>query len=134
MYTGNKLNLPLTEDIQRTFTDFRNTEIISYVDYFPEEKLGRCRIYSYPSFIPYYGDITNNFPEEFLFDTKTYFQNNILRIKCESLQRVTHHFTRDATRINCAKINELELSDGPICSDSLQQYFPYARISYPLII
>ncbi|CAF3123260.1 unnamed protein product [Rotaria sp. Silwood2] len=215
MYTGNKLNLLSTEDIQRTFIDFRNNEIISYVDYFPREELGRCHVYTYPPFMSYYGDITNNFPgglfnyvrvvslrdeypfehdfflrivqsfpfmeeltvinrksqnrkysyelnndnrslslieyyflleldllnvhddyiEEFLFDTKTYFQNNVLlRIKCESLQRVTHNFTRDTTRINCAKINELELSGEPICSDSLQEYFPYARISYPLII
>ncbi|CAF1417505.1 unnamed protein product [Rotaria sordida] len=208
-------NLEELEDIQHTFIDFPNNEIISYVDYFPEEERGRCHIYSYPSFMPYYGDITNNFPgglfnyvrvvslcdeypfehgfflrivqsfpfmeeltvinrkgqtnkqsyesnnddrissvieysflseldllnvhddyiEEFLFDTKTYFQNNVLlRIKCESLQRVTHNFTRDTTRMNCAKINELELSGEPICSDSLQEYFPYARISYPLII
>jgi hypothetical protein len=215
MFIGNKLNLPSTEDIQRTFINFPNNEIISYVDYFPKEELGRCHVYTYPSFMPYYGDITNNFPgglfnyvrvvslrdeypfehdfflrivqsfpfmeeltvinrklqnhkhsyesnndnrslslieysflneldllnvhddyiEEFLFDTKTCFQNNILlRIKYESLQRVTQNFTRDVTRINCTKINELELSGESICSNSLQEYFPYARISYPLII
>ncbi|CAF1323509.1 unnamed protein product [Rotaria sordida] len=74
------------------------------------------------------------FTEEFLFDTKTYFQNIFLRIKCESLQRVTQNFTRDATRINCVKINKLELSGEPLYSDSLQQYFPHARISYNLVI
>ncbi|CAF1278671.1 unnamed protein product [Rotaria sordida] len=72
--------------------------------------------------------------EEFLFDTKIHFQNIFLRIKCESLQRVTQNFTRDATRINCVKINKLELSGEPLYSDSLQQYFPHARISYNLVI
>ncbi|CAF1019815.1 unnamed protein product [Rotaria sordida] len=213
IYTGNKLNLPSTEDIQRIFMDFQYSEIISYVDYFPETKYGRCHIYSYPFLMPYYVDITNNFPgglynyvcvvslrdeypfehdfflrivqsfpciedltvtnnkpqnrkqsyesnnvncyssiikysflneldlldvhddyiEEFLFDTKIYFQDVFLRIKCESLQRITQNFTRDATRINCTKINELELSGEPLCSDSLQQYFPHARINYDLL-
>ncbi|CAF4038362.1 unnamed protein product [Rotaria sordida] len=214
IYTGNKLNLPSTEDIQRTFIDFQYKEIISYVDYFPETEKGRCHIYSYPFLTPYYVDITSNFPgglynyvrivslrdeypfehdfflrivrsfpfmeeltvinrkpqnrkqsyelnntnrnssiiaysflseldllnvhddyiEEFLFNTKSYFQNILLRIECESLQRVTQNFTRDATRINCTKINELELSGEPLCSDSLQQYFPHARINYDLVI
>ncbi|CAF4481660.1 unnamed protein product, partial [Rotaria socialis] len=52
------------EDIQRTFVDFSKKNIISYVDYFPEAKQRQCRIYSYPSFTPYYNNITNNFPEE----------------------------------------------------------------------
>ncbi|CAF1037124.1 unnamed protein product [Rotaria sp. Silwood1] len=55
------MNLPSTEDVQRTFIDFTNNEIISYVDYFSEAKQTRCHIYSYPSFMPYYDDITNNF-------------------------------------------------------------------------
>ncbi len=59
----NGMNLPSTEDIQHTFIDFPNNNIISYVDYFREEKQkSRCHIYSYPSFMPYYDDITNNFP------------------------------------------------------------------------
>ncbi|CAF4289146.1 unnamed protein product, partial [Rotaria sordida] len=51
-------------------------------------------------------DIINthdDYIEEFLFDTKTYFQNNVyLQIHYESLKRVTHSFTRDATRVNSA--------------------------------
>ncbi|CAF4580535.1 unnamed protein product [Rotaria sp. Silwood2] len=207
----NEMHLPSGEDIQRTFIDFINNEIISYVDYFPETKQTRCHIYSYPSFMPYYGFITNNFPgglfkyvrmvslydeypfehefflrvvqsfpymeqlymcnrksqnckqsyelsndnqnlsvteyfflselriinvhddyiEEFLFDTKACLPHNvILYIKYESLQRVTDNFTRDATRINCAKIVELYLCSEPQHSNSLQGYFPNAKISF----
>ncbi|CAF3046999.1 unnamed protein product [Rotaria sp. Silwood2] len=211
MSIDNEMHLPSGKDIQHTFIDFINNEIISYVDYFPETKLTRCHIYSYPSFMPYYGLITNNFPgglfkyvrivslydeypfehefflrivqsfpymkqlymcnrksqnckqsyelsndnqnlsvieyfflselriinvhddyiEEFLFDTKACLAHNvILYIKYESLQRVTHNFTRDAARINCAKIVELYLCSEPQHSNSLQGYFPNAKISF----
>ncbi|CAM4834649.1 unnamed protein product [Rotaria magnacalcarata] len=212
VYIRNQVNFPSTEDIQRTFIDFQNNNnIISYVDYFSEANQSQCHIYSYPSFMPYYGNITNNFPgglfkyvrvvslfdehpfehefflriqesfpfmeqlsvanyksqnhkqsyksnndnrnlclieysllgelvilnvhddyiEQFLFNTKTYLQNNVLlHIKYESLQRVTHNFTREDTRINCAKINELKLYKTKCSNSSLQEYFPYAKISY----
>ncbi|CAF0986378.1 unnamed protein product [Rotaria sp. Silwood1] len=212
MINCNQLDFPSTEDIQRTFIDFPNNNIISYVDYFPEAKESQCHIYSYPSFMPYYYNITNNFPgglykyvraislfdeypfehefflqiqksfpfieelsvinyksqnekqsyesnndcqnlslieysflnelaivkghddyiEQFLFNTKTYLQNNVLlHINYESLQRVTHNFTRENTRINCAKINKLQLYGEATCpNSSLQEYFPYAKISY----
>src|SRR5690242_14365637 len=63
MHIDNEMNFPLTEDIQCTFIDFSNNNIISYVDYFPEAKRSQCHIYSYQSFMPYYSDITNNFPD-----------------------------------------------------------------------
>ncbi|CAF5048337.1 unnamed protein product, partial [Rotaria sp. Silwood1] len=51
--------------------------------------------------------VHDDYIEEFLLNTKTYLQNNILLdIDYESLQRVTHDFMRDDTRINCAKINK----------------------------
>lgn len=75
-------------------------------------------------------NVHDDYIEQFLFDTKMYLPNNvILQIKYESLERVTHNFTRDATRINCAKINGLVLRGESTCSDSLEQYFPYAKIS-----
>jgi len=202
MFINNQMNFPSKEDIQRTFTDFQYTKIISYVDYFLEKNLSQCHVYSYPSQMQYYQRITNNFPggifkyvrlislydkhpfeheffiqicqsfpfienlslinhqsqkhkeshnlsivkynylitlnienvhddylEEFLFNTKTYFHNNILvYINYKSLERVTYNFTRDSTRINCAKINQIYLSGEKNYSKSLQDYFPYAII------
>ncbi|CAF3145748.1 unnamed protein product [Rotaria socialis] len=63
MFICNQLDFPTT---QRTFIDFPNNNIISYVHYFPEAKESQCRIDSYPSFIPYYNNITNNFPRGLL--------------------------------------------------------------------
>ncbi|CAF3333484.1 unnamed protein product [Rotaria socialis] len=178
MFIRNQINFPSTEDIQRRFIDFPINEIISYVDYLPEAQEGRCHIYTYPYFMPYYGGITNNFPElsvinrksqnrkqsyesntgnqnlsvieysflgaldllnvhddyieEFLINSKTCFPNNVtLYIHYKSLQRVTHNFTSDTTRINCGKIDELQLYAETKCSNSsLQEYFPSAKIKY----
>jgi hypothetical protein len=77
-------------------------------------------------------NVHDDYIEEFLFDTKTYLPNNvILFIKYESLERVTHNFTRDVTRINCTKIDKLNLCGATKCSNSLEEYFPYAKIFYP---
>ncbi|CAF1037744.1 unnamed protein product [Rotaria sp. Silwood1] len=43
-------------------------------------------------------------------------------------ERVTHNFTRDITRINCAKVNEIFLVGEKIYSNSLRDYFPCAII------
>ncbi|CAF0927994.1 unnamed protein product [Rotaria sordida] len=59
-----KTNLPSNEDIQKTFKDFKDNQIISCIDYFQKRKLSRCHIYSYPYQLKYYDDITNNFSGE----------------------------------------------------------------------
>ncbi|UJR26414.1 hypothetical protein I4U23_007746 [Adineta vaga] len=58
-----KSNLSSTENIeQRAVNDFETDSIISYVDYFPEKNKVLHHIYSYPSQMTYYSDITNKFP------------------------------------------------------------------------
>ncbi|CAF2892121.1 unnamed protein product [Rotaria sp. Silwood2] len=57
-----KTNLPSNEDIQKTFRDFKDKQIISCIDYFQKRKHSRCHIYSYPYQLKHYEDITNNFP------------------------------------------------------------------------
>ncbi|CAF2813218.1 unnamed protein product [Rotaria sp. Silwood2] len=58
----NEMNLPSNEDIQKTFSNFNNKQIIYWTDYFPEVKKSYCHIYSYPYQLKYYNKITNNFP------------------------------------------------------------------------
>ncbi|CAF4120912.1 unnamed protein product, partial [Rotaria sordida] len=180
--TSNQINLRSNEDIQRTFKDFKNNQIISCADYFQEKKYSYCHIYSYPYRMKYYDNITNNFPgglfkyvhkvslydehpfehefflqiaqsfpfmkeltvnnckpqknklyndnkdfsiieypyltslslievhddyiEQFLLDMKMCLPYNVhLYVNYESLKNMTYNFTRDTTRINCAKIN-----------------------------
>jgi hypothetical protein len=43
------------EDIQHTFTDYK---VISSIDYFPNDRTGQCRMYSYPYTLTHYNDIT----------------------------------------------------------------------------
>ncbi|CAF3552388.1 unnamed protein product [Rotaria socialis] len=59
--SSNLINLPSNEDIQRTFKEFKNTQIISCVDYFQKRWCGFCHIYSYPYRMKSYDNLTNNF-------------------------------------------------------------------------
>jgi len=82
------INLPSNEDIQRTFTNFKDCKVISCVDYFPKERYGQCHMYSYPYTLTYYDDITNNFPgglfnnvqEVTLFDEQPFQHEFFIRI------------------------------------------------------
>ncbi len=70
-----------------------------------------------------------NYIEEFLCNSKTHLLNNVtLHITYESLQRVTHNFTRDATRINCSKLDYIVLYNPPEFLQYSKDYFPHAKI------
>ncbi|CAF1691641.1 unnamed protein product, partial [Rotaria sp. Silwood1] len=58
----NQINLLSNEDIQYTFNDFQNNQIITCVDYFSEIERSQCHIYSCPYELKEYHKITNNFP------------------------------------------------------------------------
>ncbi len=71
--------------------------------------------------------IHDDYLEEFLSDTRTCFHNNIcLSINYKSLERVTHNFTRDDTRINCSKMSTIYFY-GKEDSKSVRDYFPAAE-------
>ncbi|CAF1622982.1 unnamed protein product [Rotaria sp. Silwood1] len=58
----NQINIPSNGNIQYTFKDFQDTQIISCVDYFQEKQYSYCHIYSYPHRMNYYDNISNSFP------------------------------------------------------------------------
>ncbi|CAF4989397.1 unnamed protein product [Rotaria sp. Silwood1] len=73
--------------------------------------------------------VHEDYIEEFLFNRKTFFHNNIyLNINYKSLERVTHSFTRYDTRINSAKISDVILVGEKTYSKYLRDYFPQAII------
>ncbi|CAF3902753.1 unnamed protein product [Rotaria sp. Silwood1] len=62
--------------------------------------------------------------EQFLLHTKVFMPNNVHLIVCYAvMKRVTENFTRDATRINCAKLGPLYLVDRYKCIKSVKDYF-----------
>jgi hypothetical protein len=94
-----------------------NNEYISIIEYLHLDELDLC-------------DINDDYVEQFLMDTKTCLTNKIcLFIHYDCLKRVTHNFTRDTTRINCAKINYLRFYDRFQLAKCLTNYFPHAEIS-----
>ncbi|CAF1325885.1 unnamed protein product [Rotaria sordida] len=193
------------EDIQCTFTDFKDNQIISCIDYFPNVSKGQCRVYSYPFTIRCYKSITNKFSgglfecvrqvslfderpfeheflfrisqsfpfmekltlindkpqsnkqnrkvkndgqdlliieyphltylnlnkahhdyvEQFLVDMEICLPNNVcLIVSFEALKMVTENFTRDTTRINCAKLTSLCLLGSYKITKHIKNYFP----------
>jgi hypothetical protein len=201
----NQVDLLSNEDIQHTFNDFQNNQIISCVDYFSKIKRGQCHIYTYPYELKEYHKITNNFPggifkyvhkislfderpfehkfffqisqsfpfmkkitvinekpqndklddcnqhlsiieyphlsqldlvdahgdyiEQFLVDTKTCLPNSVyLAVDYHVMRRVTQHFTRNTTRINCTKLRSLSLIGKSRIPKYAKQYFPHTKI------
>ena len=53
--------MPSNEDIQRTFTHFQDYRIVSSVDYFQENDLSQCHVYTLPYTMKFYQNITNHF-------------------------------------------------------------------------
>ncbi|CAF3149865.1 unnamed protein product [Rotaria sp. Silwood2] len=104
---------------KQSYRSMNDNQNLSIVIYYSRTELQIVQVY-------------DDYIEEFLLNTKIYLQNNILLdIDYESLQRVTHNnFTRDDTRINCAKINKLDLFEKVEDSKSFQDYFPFAKIDY----
>ncbi|CAF3184626.1 unnamed protein product [Rotaria socialis] len=80
----NQINLLSNEDIQYTFNDFPNNQIISCVDYFSEIKQSQCHIYSYPYEWKEYHQITNSFPGG--------ISNNVREISLFDEQPFEHYF------------------------------------------
>lgn len=54
----NPAHIPSNDDVQRTFQD----QTISYIHYFPEQKISQCHIYSYPYRMNSFNRLTNSFP------------------------------------------------------------------------
>jgi len=83
----NQINLPSNEDIQYTFKDFKNNQIIS-IDFFPKAQDVQCYIYSHPYIRKDFKNITNSFVGELfkcvhevlLFDERPFHYEFYLRI------------------------------------------------------
>jgi hypothetical protein len=70
----------------------------------------------------------DDYIEQFLDHTKTFLSNNIhLNVEFEPLKRVTYHFTRNTTRINCEKLKSLFLNCYGLPKYA-KNYFPHTKI------
>jgi hypothetical protein len=118
------------EDIQCTFTDFKDYKVISNIDYFPTDRTGQCHIYSYPYTLTHYNDITNNFPGGLfnyvqvvtLFDERPFEHDFFMRIA------QAFPFLKDLTITNSEPQKYKEYSN----SNDENQHFPI--IEYPHLI
>ncbi|CAF3201428.1 unnamed protein product [Rotaria sp. Silwood2] len=71
----------------------------------------------------------DDYVEQFLVDTKTCLPNIFyLSVDYQSLERVTHNFRRNATRVNCAKLRFLSVYRTFEISEHVKDYFPHANV------
>ena len=72
--------------------------------------------------------VHDDYVEQFLIDTITSLPNTVdLVIDYQRLKRVTHNFTRNATRINCSKLKYLSSNHDHI-PKYFKDYFPHTKI------
>ncbi|CAF1440394.1 unnamed protein product [Adineta steineri] len=134
IYLNNEINLPSNDDIQNTFKDFKDNEIISYVHNFSRIKYIECRIFSYPYRRKEYERITNDFPsisfsyvrEISLFDNQPFehdfflritqaFPNvKILRLENEEPQKKNHQDSSITRYFHLTELHLLEVHDDYI--------------------
>ncbi|CAF3400211.1 unnamed protein product [Rotaria sp. Silwood2] len=90
----------------------------------------QCSIIEYPHLIELdLVRVHENYVEQFLDNRKISLPNYVyLYVDYRILDKVTHNFTRDATRMNCSKINDLLLLNKPAFAVDLKDYFPHAKI------
>ncbi|CAF3858185.1 unnamed protein product [Rotaria sp. Silwood1] len=72
--------------------------------------------------------VNDDYVEQFLLNRRTCLPNTVeLIIGYEQLKRVTHNFTRNTTRINCAKLSSLCMLADEI-PKYVKDYFPHTKI------
>ena len=70
----------------------------------------------------------DDYLELFLDETKVCLSNNLhLNLNYEAMKRITHSFTRETTRANCAKLKSVCLGTTWI-SKYVRNYFPHTEI------
>ncbi|UJR29467.1 hypothetical protein I4U23_010679 [Adineta vaga] len=87
-HSNHLLQLPSNDDIQHTFKDFQEYQVVSYIHYLPESKMSQCHIYSYPYYMDSLYRLTNSFPgglfefvhKVYLFDEQPFEHEFFLRI------------------------------------------------------
>jgi hypothetical protein len=75
-------------------------------------------------------EVHDDYVEQFLVDTKMCLSNAVsLSVLYGSLERVTHSFQREATRINCAKLRFLSTYGRSSLPQHVKDYFPHTSVS-----
>ena len=73
-------------------------------------------------------DAHDDYAEQFLLHTRTCFSNPIhLSLHYGTIQRVTHNFTRDATRVNCEMVKSFLMTDRTNVPEHFNLYFPRVK-------
>ncbi|CAF5069650.1 unnamed protein product, partial [Rotaria sp. Silwood1] len=122
-----KTNLPSNEEIQKTFRDFKDNQIITCIDYFQEHKHSRYHIYSYPYQLRHYDDITNNFPGGLFKCVREITLEDEHPFEHEFFLRIAQSFPF----IKVLSIKNFEPQNNKLCKESKNDNENLSIIKYP---
>ncbi|CAF1328519.1 unnamed protein product [Rotaria sordida] len=78
--------------------------------------------------------VHDDYVEQFLVDTTMCLPNNVFLAVCgQALERITENFTRNTTRINCAKLRLVYLVGKYEITQQLKDYFPHTNVVRRLV-
>ena len=73
-------------------------------------------------------DTHDDYAAQFLLHRRTSLANLLhLTLDYHQINRITHSFTRDATRVNCGKVKSLHSDRRFHLSEHFYVYFPYVN-------
>ncbi|CAF5082778.1 unnamed protein product, partial [Rotaria sp. Silwood1] len=123
----NQMHLQSKEDIQHTFRDFKDDQVISYVDYF--QQYGLCHIYLYPEQLKYYYTVTNNFPGGLFTCVRTISLHDEHPFEHEFFLRIQKSFPF----MKKLSLNNFKPQNNKLCRESQNDNQDFSIINYPYL-
>ncbi|CAF4085368.1 unnamed protein product, partial [Rotaria sordida] len=124
----NQIYLQSKEDIQHTFRDFKDDQVISYVDYF-QEQYGLCHTYLYPEQLKYYHTVTNNFPGGLFTCVRTISLHDEHPFEHEFFLRIAQSFPF----MKKLSLNNSKPQNNKLCRESQDDNQDFSIINYPYL-
>ncbi|CAF3598969.1 unnamed protein product [Rotaria sordida] len=124
----NQIYLQSKEDIQHTFEDFKDDQVISYVDYF-QEQYGLCHTYLYPEQLKYYHTVTNNFPGGLFTCVRTISLHDEHPFEHEFFLRIAQSFPF----MKKLSLNNSKPQNNKLCRESQDDNQDFSIINYPYL-
>ncbi|CAF4381196.1 unnamed protein product [Rotaria socialis] len=120
--------LPSNVDIRRTFKGLEDYQIISYIDYFPNDKIGQRHIYSHSYRMSCLYRLTNNFPDNQSPQNHKQSQQSNVNNSSFSVIEYPHFTILGFASIHDDYIEQLRFHTKPCLSNYITLHSNYHRL------
>jgi hypothetical protein len=146
---NNEIILPTKEYIQKTFEHFPGIQVLSYLDYFQYRNQYEYHIYTYPSEMSFYPNVSNQFPsgyyptvrlislyDEYPFEHEFFLQLSksfpcVEKLFLRNQESQQHKRSSKLTKLSIVEYSHLvELNIKAVCYDYVEQFLCDERASF----